>query len=442
MLQTYTNSYNYVLKAELLGLTEHYIYYWKAFFLNSINKHTDALEQINIAISKDPNNANYYDLRAQIKQILGAANWEQESNIDYKKSSQLYYSGKIKALKIQAYNPTYFPKIMFRIRDYRLGQLYPSISDTVYLQENSTKLTCKEIENIELNNKIILHSVATKTYHNSSKIPKEYKKHLKRRKIVESSRIASIDLMNDTVNGLVFGFYQTSGCAENTKTILIKRGLEQMTLEIAGFFSGSPSDILLDGIPFQNEKSTIDFSKILNIKRNDNGSYQTVVKNYETNTYQINPKLIRDFYKSPHDMQDFVSVNMFYNHWLSYLRKENYYKNDTTFYYYSDSLPNLFCKGVYKKFRHVSKRGKRHFTDPGFREHYRRVTKQIYRYGSWRYYDIDGNILLESHYKKKKVFAFKNNKTIPIGIWKYYEKGKLTMTEEYLPNNRFKITKY
>ena len=80
--------------------------------------------------------------------------------------------------------------------------------------------------------------------------------------------------------------------------------------------------------------------------------------------------------------------------------------------------------------------------EPGFDAPRRKVFSVPFRIGTWKYYDIDGTILLESHYKKKKLFAIKSNSTIPTGTWKYYEKGTLIMEKIYKPKNRVEVIRY
>jgi Tfp pilus assembly protein PilF len=136
------------------------------------------------------------------------------------------------------------------------------------------------------------------------------------------------------------------------------------------------------------------------------------------------------------NMENCISAETFYAHWLSVLPNVKSKENDTTTIYYCDSLSHVFARGVYRSYRHVIKRGKYHFTEPEFRTPKRRVVNMQYRYGKWTYFDIDGNLLLESYYRQKKRFVFKNNVTIPAGTWKYYEKGRLIMQQKYLPDNK------
>lgn len=126
------------------------------------------------------------------------------------------------------------------------------------------------------------------------------------------------------------------------------------------------------------------------------------------------------------DMGNCINVENFYKHWKESLIRTTI--KDTTSFYYCDSTSNLFCVGVYKSFRTISKNYK---DKRGGYDTSPRVYRKEYRIGTWKYYDIDGNILLESSYKKKKLFAIKNNSTVPTGTWRYYEKGILVMEKIY-----------
>lgn len=425
-------------KAEKLNINTPSLNFWKAKILFGLRKYSEALEQINTAISMDKKNPKLYEFRASTWRELGHSDYESRAKQDYRTAEKLRCTNKYEELNMKSYSSNNFTKIMFRIYDYGVGQLFPTIADTISLYENDIKTKCKGIENVELKNKLILYSISVKNRYKFKNGPnKRYYK-----LAIPVAVYTNIELMNDTANKLFFGFYRVKSY-DNKKTIIIKKGSEQMTLLITGYPSGSPCDILLDSIPFKNGIVTIDVSKFFIIKKSSDNLYQTEINKGYNSPDQIKGKIIRDFYTPPYDMQNYISVEMFYNHWLLSLRKQNFSTNDTTFYYYCDSLPNLFCKGVYKEFRTVTKRKKIYITDPGFDEPPRRkVFKRQHRYGEWKYYDINGNILLESHYKKKKAFALKNNRTVPTGIWKYYDNGTLIMKEIYKPKNRVEVIRY
>lgn len=128
------------------------------------------------------------------------------------------------------------------------------------------------------------------------------------------------------------------------------------------------------------------------------------------------------------DLVNCISVETFYSHWKDALPMKMW--NDSVQYFYCDSTV-LFCEGVYKELRQVIKRGKYFFTEPEFKQPKREVVYTKFRFGTWKYYDINGSLLLESNYKLAKKWSWKNNKTVPCGTWKYYKGGVLIREKHF-----------
>ncbi len=401
-----TRSLNDLLDAEKLGLVNSKTSLWKAKVLVELERNQEALDCINLAIPNDDKNPELYCCRSGIWRLLGDKNWENLANSDFEKASSLSYQKKFSELNISAYKEDDFRKILFTIYDSKTKQIFPSPKDTLILKTGKlTLLKGKGIENQKLSNNFVLESQNT----------------------VKGSPNVDVGLYNDTNTGVAFAFLYRQ---QESKTIQIKKGDETMILVFSNLID--VGDILIDSIPFENGIKTINVTNIgiekdlifRHIKKEERGAY------YKPSNLSV--KLIRNSSESNNKL---VSAESFYQQWTSPYLHEKRELNDTTYIYYGESKLFLFSKGIYKTYKYRCP--KRNSWVPKFDE-YKKDCFRDDRLGTWQYYDINGNLLLESHFS----ISFSEKKTIPSGTWKYYNKGNLVMEQVYKSNNSIETIYY
>jgi tetratricopeptide (TPR) repeat protein len=393
---------NDILIAEKLGLSAAKIHLWKARILLELRKYKEALEQVNLAILLTGNDYELYNFRSGIWREIGSEDWEKNCAADWKKSDSLSYKRRFEELNITSFSKSDFRKIEFKIYDPKTNRVFPNEAHINYLKnQNSSVLKGKGIENIELNG-IMLQSHENKP----DKINPE------------------VHLYNDTTYGMVFSFPYRQ---VSSKTIKIRYGNEEMTLVFSNILN--LGDVFIDSIPFENGLKTID---IQNIGVEKDLIFKTLKKEERSPYYKpsgLNVKVLKNY-----NEDTLISVEKFYGWATTYLhlKKEN---NDTTYIYYGNNDKRfLFCKGIYKTHKYKCPKV------PSWQVPFDDYRKYCYRdnqFGTWYYYDINGNLLSEKQYTIRS-----DHFSHPYGTWKYYEKRKLILEQNNFSKGKYELIYY